>query len=221
MCLNENSQIKGAIFDLDGTVIDSMELWLDIDREFFEKRGLTVPHDYQKTIAHLGLKECAKYTKNTYCPSENEKDLIAEWQSMCLCRYKGKDSARFIKPFAAEYLKRLKERGIKLAVATANSPKLFEPILKNNNLYDLFDAFTTVDEVEKNKSHPDIFLKSAEKLCLKAEDCEVYEDSIIAIRTAKSIGMKTVGVYDKSAKELVPELKRCCDKFIYGFSELL
>ena len=221
MFINENLQKKGAIFDLDGTVIDSMQLWLDIDREFFERRNMKVPCDYQKSIAHLGLRECAKFTIKEYGLCEKENDLILEWEEMCLCRYEGKDSARFIKKGASEYLRKLKNSGVKLAVATANSPSLFMPILKNNNLYELFNAFTTGDEVGKNKACPDIFIESAKKLGLNISDCVVYEDSLVALKTAKSLNMQTVGVFDESSIALVDDIKRVCDKFIYNFTELL
>lgn len=213
--------MKGAIFDLDGTLIDSMGIWLEIDREFFAKRGMSVPDEYQKTIAHLGFRECASYTVRRYGLKEKEEDIIAEWREMSLKKYAAKDSARYMKPYAAAYLTYLKERGIRLCVATASRPELYEPILRNNGLYALFDCFTTVDEVKKNKSFPDIFLRSAEKLGLPPEECEVYEDSLIALRCAKSAKMRTVAVFDESAGETEELLKSEADRFIYSFSELL
>lgn len=93
--------MKGAIFDLDGTLIDSMGLWLDIDREFFAKRNMSVPADYQRSIAHLGFKECAAFTVGQYLPNEKEEDVIAEWREMSLEKYAAKDSARYMKPYAA------------------------------------------------------------------------------------------------------------------------
>lgn len=212
--------MKGAIFDLDGTLIDSMGIWLEIDREFFAKRGMAVPEEYQKTIAHLGFRECAAYTVSRYGLCEREEDIIAEWREMSLQKYAAKDSARYMKPFAAEYLAFLKGQGRKLCVATASRPELYEPILRNNGLYGLFDCFTTVDEVKKNKSFPDIFLRSAEKLGLPPEECEVYEDSLVALRCAKAANMKTVAVYDDSAHEMQETLKNEADRFIYSFSEL-
>ena len=213
--------MKGAIFDLDGTLIDSMGLWLDIDREFFAKRNMSVPADYQRSIAHLGFKECAAFTVGQYLPNEKEEDVIAEWREMSLERYAAKDSARYMKPYAAEYLRSLKACGVRLCVATASHPELYEPILRNNGLFSLFDGFTTVDEVRKNKSFPDIFLKSAEKLGLAPADCVLYEDSFVALCSAKSANMRTVAVYDESAAGMVEELKRISDEFIYSFADLL
>ena len=213
--------MKGAIFDLDGTLIDSMGIWLEIDREFFAKRGRAVPDGYQKTIAHLGFQECAQYTVREYCPNERAEDLIEEWRSASLQKYAAKDSARYMKPQASEFLHKLKGEGIHLCVATASRPELYEPILKNNRLYDLFECFTTVDEVKKNKSFPDIFLKSAEKMFVLPDECVVFEDSYVALRCAKSVGMRTVAVFDESAAEVVDRLREYSDRFIRGFNELL
>ena len=110
---------------------------------------------------------------------------------------------------------------MRLCVATASHPELYEPILRTNGLFSLFDGFTTVDEVRKNKSFPDIFLKSAEKLGLAPADCVVYEDSFVALCSAKSANMRTVAVYDESAAGMVEELKRISDEFIYSFADLL
>lgn len=213
--------MEGAIFDLDGTLIDSMGIWLEIDREFFAKRNMEVPADYQKSIAHLGFRECAAFTVRKYGLKEKEDDIIAEWRAMSLKKYGAKDSARYMKPFAADYIRLLKGLNKKICVATASHPELFEPILQNTGLFSLFDSITTVDEVQKNKSFPDIFIKCAQKMGLAPEECEVYEDSLVAIRSAKLAGMNTVAVYDACAAEQEDELKHTADRFIYGFYELL
>lgn len=157
--------MKGAIFDLDGTLIDSMGLWLDIDREFFAKRNMSVPADYQRSIAHLGFKECAAFTVGQYLPNEKEEDVIAEWREMSLERYAAKDSARYMNlrggiSEIAESVRRASVRSHSLPSRIVRTyPAQQRPVFA-------VDGFTTVDEVRKNKSFPDIFLKSAEKLGL-------------------------------------------------------
>ena len=85
-----NKDIKVAIFDLDGTLIDSTSIWSEIDRLFFSKRGLDIPADYGKAIAHLGLDKAATYTRTHYFPDEKEEDIRKEWNDLAIYEYKEK-----------------------------------------------------------------------------------------------------------------------------------
>lgn len=213
------SEIKGAIFDLDGTLIDSMEIWREIDEDFFSARGMEVPENYQENISHLGFREVAAFTVRNYLQNEKEEDLIAEWGEMCRAKYSARDSAKYFKSGAIELLKRFYEEGLKLSVATASSPDFFLPILRSGGVENLFDNITTVDEVKKDKSHPDIFLRCAEKMELKTKECIVFEDNIFAVRAAKAAGMKTVAIFDKISEKQVNELKEISDLFLYDFRD--
>ena len=113
----------------------------------------------------------------------------------------------------------LAERGVKMCVATASSPELFVPVLKAGGLYGLFEGFFTVDDAGKNKSFPDIFLLSANKLRLAPERCVAFEDSLAALRAAKRAGMRTVAVYDKASEGQRETLEAEADAFVYGFDE--
>lgn len=216
----EIDDIQGAIFDLDGTLIDSMEIWREIDEEFFAARGMSVPDDYQEKIAHLGFREVAAYTVREYLPSERAEDLISEWNEMCRAKYGARHSAKYFKEGAAELVVRLKNAGLRLCVATASSPDFFLPVLRAGGVDRAFECVVTVDDVKKDKSYPDIFLRCAQKLGLPPGKIAVFEDNLTAIRSAKRAGMKTVAVYDKISEAQVPALKREADRFIYRFAEL-
>ena len=209
----------GAVFDLDGTLIDSMEIWREIDEEFFAKRGMPVPAHYQEDIAHLGFRDVAAFTVKNYLPHERVEDMIAEWNEMCRQKYGAKGSGKYFKPDARRGVLAVGGQGVRLCVATASSPERSVPALKEGGIYGAFEGFFTVDDAGRNKSFPDIFLMAAERLGLPPADCVAFEDSLTALRAAKRAGMQTVAVYDKSSEGQTESLKAEADAFVYAFSE--
>lgn len=209
-----------AVFDLDGTLIDSMEIWREVDEEFFARRGMAVPETYQQDIAHLGSVECAKYTVERYFPHEKESDIIGEWSVLSREKYAAKDAAKYFKPGALEFLRRLHGCGVKLAVATASSEDVFMPVLRAGGAAELFGCFATVEEAGRNKSFPDIFCLAAQKLGVRAEECVVFEDNLLALRAAGSIGMRTAGVFDEASRGQLEQLRREADFYIPSFEQV-
>ena len=218
--MKQRKGFRAAVFDLDGTLIDSMEIWREVDEDFFARRGMSVPEGYQENIAHLGFRECAAFTVREYLPSESAEDIIEEWRRLSLSKYSAKDGAKYFKPGAIGLVRRMKEKGIRLGVATASSPDFFMPILRAGGVDDLFDEFCTVEEAGRNKSCPDIFLLIAEKLGVSPSECAVFEDNLAALRAAKSTGMFAVGVYDEASRAFHAEMEREADLFIRSFPEL-
>ena len=118
-------------------------------------------------------------------------------------------------------LLKLKELGIKIGLATSSSMHLLTTTLKSNNAFELFDAITVTDEVEKSKSNPDIYLLAAKKLGVNSCECMVFEDIIAAVYGAKLAGMKVTGVYDKYSEHQIDILKKECDNYIYNYEDLI
>ena len=210
-------EFKGAIFDLDGTIIDSMNIWEEIDRKFLEKRNITMPKDYIEKINSMSFEEVAKYTIKRFKLNESVDSLIKEWNDMALYEYSNNIK---LKPNVKEYLVKLKENNIKIGLATSSPKEFYEPVLKNNRVYDYFDTFTSVYDVKRDKNYPDIYLYTAKKLGLNPNECIVFEDILVAINTLKEANFKTIGVYDKSSYKDLDKIKAKCDKFIYDFEEL-
>lgn len=209
---------KCAIFDLDGTILDSTDVWNQIDIEFFGKRGMTLPEGYAKAIAPMGFERAAVYTVETYGLKETPKEVVAEWNKMSHGKFE-KDVA--LKPGAKKYLEFLKNRGVMLCVATASQEDMFVPALKNNDILHLFDNITTLKEVSRGKGFPDIYLKSAQKAGFEAADCVVFEDLLEGIKGAQDGGFYTVAVYDENSHGDIEKIKNTADKFIYDFSDLM
>lgn len=212
------NNIKAAIFDLDGTLIDSMWVWQQIDIDYLSKRGHAVPNNLNDEITHLSFTQTAEYFKSRFSIEDSVEEIMNTWNAMAFNHYKNNVK---LKTGALEYLNKLKKSGIKIGLATSNSLPLLTATLKNNNAFDLFDAITVTDEVKKSKSNPDIYLLAAKKLGIDPKDCMVFEDIIAAVEGAKLAGMKVTGVYDEHSKHQIDALKRECDNYIYSYEELL
>jgi HAD superfamily hydrolase (TIGR01509 family) len=210
--------IKAAIFDLDGTLIDSMWLWEKVDIEFLSKRGFKHPVDLKENIEHLSFIDTAKYFKERFNLSQSLEEIMDEWNTMAYEQYA---NTILLKPGAKEYLCSLKLKGIKLALATSNCIPLLEAVLKRSGVYDYFDVITTTNEVKRGKNFPDIYILSAEKLGVKSNECIVFEDILPAVLGAKAAGMRVVAVHDFSSEYQKKEIIESADYFIYKYEDLL
>jgi HAD superfamily hydrolase (TIGR01509 family) len=210
--------IQAVIFDLDGTLIDSMGIWAQIDEEYLSKFGYNVPDNLQEKITHLTLTETAIYFKNNFNIDSSIEDIISTWHEMAFYHY---SNTIKLKDGVVEYLTLLKQKGVKIALATSNSIPLLEVTLKRNNIYHFFDSITTTEEVKKSKDNPDIYLLSAKKLNVDPNKCLVFEDIVQAVKGAKLAGMKVFAIYDKSSENQKEALINIADKYILSFNELL
>lgn len=209
---------KGAIFDLDGTLLDSMGIWEEIDRKFLKKRGLDVPQDYLDIITPMGFLEAAEYTVKRFGFLDKPEALVEEWFAMAVYSY-GHEIG--LKPYAAQYLRSLKENGIKIAAATSSDNVLFLPALENNRIDQYFDCYVTTKEVERGKGFPDIYIEAADRLGLLPKDCVVFEDIYAGIAGAKAGGFYTVAVEERYSLADREKIKAEAERYIVDFSELL
>lgn len=213
-----NRKIKAAIFDLDGTVFDSMWVWTDIDIRFLGDRGFEVPPDYLEAIAPIGARKAAEYTIERFGLNEKVEDVMNEWFDMAMTSYR---SEVLCKPYVKEYLQQLLDKGIKLGVATSSDRKLIIPALKRNGIIDMFDTIITVDQVERGKGYPDIYEKAAREMGVENDECVVFEDILAGVRGAKAGGFYAIGVYENHSAYEHPQMKQIADRFIMNFGEML
>ena len=206
---------KLVIFDLDGTLLDSMQAWHDIDVQFFKNHNMDVPSDYHTMIAHMNLAMIAKYTKETYNFSETEEEIISNWYEMASEIYANEVT---LKPGALEFLENLKQNGVKMAVATANDEPIYLPCLKRLNILHYFSYINDINKCGKNKDNPKIFTDINEALNISIENTYVAEDTIKAINTAKDAGYMILAVKEKTVYE--DAKKAVADIYIEDFNGL-
>ena len=211
-------EFEACIFDLDGTLLDSLGVWVDIDIEFLGKRGIDFTEDYGKAVSSMQLSEAADYTIKLYRLEEEPADIIEEWLEMARYRFAHEIG---LKPFAKELLLKLKGRGIPLGVATTSKKELYQPALERNGIAELFDAVVDSDMVRTGKESPEIFLKAAELLGVAPEKCVVFEDTLVGLRSAASCGFMTVGMLDKEHRESHSGIESVCDVAAYDFKKFL
>lgn len=210
--------IKAAIFDLDGTLVDSMWVWEQIDIDYLTKKGHAVPLNLKDKINHLSFNQTAMYFKETFNIEDSLDTIMNDWHTMAYTHY---SKNIVLKDGALEFLKKLKSKKIKIGLATSNSVPLLEATLKNNNIYSYFDSITTTSEVSRGKDHPDVYLLSASRLGVEPCDCAVFEDIVPAIIGAKAANMKTIAIYDKAAEHNKEELINLADKYIINYNEII
>lgn len=207
-----------AIFDLDGTLLDSMGMWEQLDADFLERRGLAVPKDYTRIVSAMNFQEAAAYTVQRFGFSESPEEIIREWNSMVADEYA---HGIGLKPHAREYLEHLRFRRIRLGIATALAPELYKSVLKNNGVFPLFDAFADVSEVARGKGFPDVYLLAARRLETSPGHCAVFEDVLPGVRGAKAAGMTVFGVHEPASACDEAAIRETADGYIRDFAELL
>lgn len=209
--------IKGAIFDMDGTLIDSMWIWNKIDEEYLKKRSIPLPKDLKEKIAHLSFNEVAQYFKDRFNIIDSIEEIQKEWYDMAIHEYTYNVT---LKPGAKEFLYALKKKRVKIALATSNSRLLTEIALKQTGIYNFFDSISITDEVSRGKDFPDIYLLAASRLGLKPEDCVVFEDILPAVKGAKLAKMTVVGVHDLYSDYQKTDIANHADMYIFQYDEI-
>ena len=193
-----------------------MDVWEHIDIQFLKKRNLPVPENYVTEICARSFEEAAQYTIDLFGLQETVEGIIEEWNNMAVEEYRNHVG---LLPYALDYLLRLKEHGIKLAVATGLPENLYIPCLKNNSILELFDALCSTDEVQRGKEYSDVFELAARKLGVAPEHCIVFDDVLPAIKSAKAARMLAGGIYDKYSADQRTEIERIADIYLLDFRQ--
>lgn len=202
---------KGHIFDLDGTLTRSNHVWSKIDEEFLGKRGIKVPEDYFKQVSAMNFEQAAVYTNDRFSLGENIQDIMNEWFDMAVYEY---TNVIELCGNAGEYVRKLKEQGRKIALATASTEELYKPVLKRNGILECFDCFVSTEQVKRGKGFPDVYELAAETLGLDAKACVVYEDIVEGIKGAKAGGFFAVACLNDHYSHDWDEMREIADEIV-------
>lgn len=210
--------ISAVIFDLDGTLVDSMWMWKQIDIDFLEMKGRTFPEDLQACIEGMSFSETAEYFKKRFGLEDSTDEIKAEWNRMAHDMYEHRVA---FKSGARDFLRLLKERGIKIGIATSNSKELVETVMRAQDSAALFDEIHTACEVSRGKPAPDIYLHVAKCLGADPGQCLVFEDIVNGILAGKAAGMKVCAVYDDFSVNQDEEKRSLSDYYINSYEEIV
>ena len=210
--------MKGAIFDVDGTILDSMGVWGDVLYRFYEKYGQALDDEKAAQFKEMTLNESLPLINDELGLGMTFEEIYEDFRRMVDVEY---ERSIPIKPFADEYLKRLHESGVKIAVATSGYEGMCKSAFKRLGILEYIDAYAFSAEVGVNKSKPDVYLLAAQRIGAEPCECTVYEDIVQGINTAKNAGFSTCAVYDDTNRDETQRLKQISDRYITGWSELL
>ena len=190
-------KINGAIFDMDGTLVDSLMLWdvlWDTFGERFRGGAFRPTVESDKAVRTMLLRDAMEYIHKEYALGESGAQLLAVANER-IERFYEKEVE--LKPGAREFLQYCRENGVRMAIASATEKRLVDVAVRHCGIEEYFDVILSCSEIGKGKEHPDIYLLAADRLGTEIGETCVFEDSLTAIRTADSIGMKTVAIYDR------------------------
>lgn len=210
--------IDGVIFDLDGTLVDSMWMWKTIDIEYLARFGLEFPTDLQGKIEGMSFSETAIYFKERFNLPDSLDQIKSDWNKMAWDKYLYEVP---LKEGAREFLQYLKDNHIPAGIATSNSRDLVDLIIDKLNIAEFFASIRTSCEVEKGKPSPDIYLLVANDLGVEPKKCLVFEDVIQGVMGGKNANMKVCAVYDEFSEKDDQEKKRLSDYYIYSMKEII
>ena len=207
-----------AVFDFDGTLVDSMPTWSEKMLRLLRMQNITPPEGLVITLATLGDSGSLDYFEKHFALTMTREQMLKEMDSFALPRYANEIP---LKEGVKQYLQDLKEQGVKIALLTASPHKMFEPALKRLEIYSLFDCLYSSDDFGLSKSNPQIYIELAKKLNASCEQITFFDDNINAITTAKTAGLNTVGVYDLTSEKDKPIMQKTADFYINSFKDLV
>lgn len=207
-------------FDLDGTLLDSTGVWMDIDVAFLGQYGISpVPPDYTHYVSHHSPADAAQYTKERYNIPLSHEEIMKSWEDMAYTAY---SSTLPLKPGAEAFLQGCRAAGIPMAILTSCFPHLCRAALEHHNLTELFDFVLTTTETGLDKGDGALYRMACEKAGLSPDSCTLFEDNPGYCAAAKQVGLHIVGIQDPMFAHRQDELRQLCgpERYLTRFTHL-
>lgn len=215
----DSEKIRAAVFDVDGTLLNSSPMWRSLTFVYAEKLGINAPADLFRTLNSLSLEQCAAYYRDVLGVKKSYEEILNG--IIDLAREGYAESVPEITG-AAAFLKALSERHIPAAVATASDIASIKPAFARLDMLPYITTIESCTTVGKSKEHPDVYLKCAADLGAAPHETVVFEDALYAAKTAKAAGFSVIGVLSEAVEESDRiALQKLCDRCITDYTELL
>ncbi len=210
-------RLQSAIFDMDGTLIDSMPMWRSLASSLVRSRGAVPPPGLDRRVNSMGLREGTAYCKEVCGLSETVDELVAEIEFQIRDFYQNRVRP---KPGLVKFLSLLKMEGVWMYVATATDRPLAEIALRTAGIDGYFRGLVTCREAGQGKADgPEVYERALRRLRSNKKDTVVFEDALYALRTAAAAGFRTAAVYDAAEPEQ-EEMRRLAEYYITSYEEM-
>ena len=210
-------KIKAAIFDLDGTILDSMPMWMTCGERYILSLGKKPETGLGEKLLSLSMKEGADYLRKNYGLKFSDEEIYSGVDAVLEKSYA--KEVQF-KKGAADFLQKLRDSGTKIALCTNTDRILFSRALERLNAQKYFDLIFTTSEMGVSKAHRRAFYYVCQSLGSRPEETWVFEDALYSIQTAARAGLKTCAIYDVSSERDREQIKECCTVFCKDYAEM-
>ncbi len=215
--MNKLKDIKGAIFDLDGTILDSMFIWSEIGYKFLEEKHIQLPPGADDQFTTMSLMEAAEYYIKHFDNTATIESIVGDINRLVEGFY---FNEVLKKDGITEFLEYLRNKDVKMCIATATDKYMVEKALERNGIRHYFSEIFTCNGVGAGKNTPVIYDVSLDHLGTPKENTFIFEDALYAIETANKAGYNLVGIKDVSEKAPEEEIAKLCNYFIQSYEDI-
>ncbi|MCL2126202.1 MAG: HAD family hydrolase [Oscillospiraceae bacterium] len=208
---------RGAILDVDGTMLDSMLIWNNVASEYLKSRNRTPRPSLNEELRKLGGHEIPRFFQKEYDIVEPAETILSSLNQLLENYY---FYVAPLKPGVTRALDILKNSGLSMSIATATDRRLIEPALERCGVFDYFGRIFTCPEELTSKRSPDIYIRAADFMCSSIDETLVFEDALYAIVSAKRAGFTVVAVYDEDADDQKDEIMSYCDYYLHTWDDI-
>ena len=209
---------KAVIFDMDGSLVDSMWIWPSIDDDYLKKYCLKKPERFHEAMEGMSYSEVAQFFLDTFPElSCTRQEIMDEWLLMAREKYRTQVS---LKKGAERFISRMRSQGKKIGIATSNARELTDDALLALQIGGLFDVVRTAGEAGAGKPAPDVYLMVAGELAVEPERCLVFEDVPMGILAGKNAGMRVCAVEDDFSRPQEEKKRKLADYYIQDYDDI-